>query len=128
MRLQRAAVIAAIAWTVLVAWFFLFGTVGGTLTASHGVVQRGKLMPTASYSTGFKSQQPTGLVAIAFPMVLAAAPLFARRERRTVLFVTGILLLVLSVLTASSGGLFYVPAALLLLLGTIRASNAPRAT
>lgn len=124
MRVQRAVTITAIVWTALIGLFLLFGTTWGTLTANQGVVEQGKLVPRATHSTRFAIQGPTSLLAIAFPMILAAAPLFGGNSRRTVLFVSATFLVVFSILATSSGGLLYIPAAFLLLLGAMRRSNA----
>ena len=129
MRLQRVAIIVAICWTVLVGVFFLFGPVYVSVSGSYGLNPARELhRATKASATGFEVNGAGGFVPLAFPVVLAAAPLFARRSRRVIMLLTGTLLLAFCILAALSVGIFYLPAALLILFGAIPSRQAARAT
>jgi hypothetical protein len=130
MRLQRAFMVGAIAWSILIGIFVMFGPVYVVASASYGVDQPGSsgVQPIERHATGFQVNGYGGMVPIVFPIVLAVAPLFAGKSRRVVQLVTGTLLLLFCVLAALSIGAFYLPAAILTLLGAILSREVPRAT
>ena len=130
MRLQRGLIVGAIAWSVLIGIFFMFGPVYVTASASYGADPAGSpaAQPIERHATGFQVNGYGGMGPIVFPIVLAAAPLFAGKSRRVVQLVAGTLLLVFCMLAALSIGAFYLPAAILTLLGAIPSREVPRAT
>jgi hypothetical protein len=130
MRVQRALIVGAIAWTVLIGIFFMFGPVYVTASASYGANQPGSpaVKPIETHATGFQVNGYGRMGPIALPIVLAAAPLFAGKSRRVVQLVAGTLLLVFCMLAALSIGAFYLPAAIVTLLGAIPSRHVPGAT
>jgi hypothetical protein len=121
--------IGAIAWTVLAGIFVMFGPMYVTASASYSANERGSQVgPTIErHATGFQVNGSGGMIPLIFPIVLAAAPLFADKSRRAVQLGSGALLLMFCMLGALSIGEFYLPAAILTLLGAIP-SRVPRAT
>ena len=121
MRFQRLAIIGAICWAALVGYLFLSGSAHVVfIRESGGPEQRAEASQGLAHLS-IEGERP--FLALAFPVILAAVPLFAQRSRRMLLLLAGILLFVFSILGAASGGTFYLPAATLLLLAAI-----PRAT
>jgi hypothetical protein len=115
MKFQRLAIVGAICWTVI-AGYLLFD-VGGYVQVSTALTIKefsAATNRTFQFDLGRRS-----FLAIAFPVVLAAAPLFANASRRFVLLISGTLLLIFSILGAAAGAALYMPAALLLLVAAI---------
>jgi hypothetical protein len=86
------------------------------------------VQPIERHATGFQVNGYGGMAPIVFPIVLAASPLFADKSRRVVQLVAGTLLLAFCMLAALSIGAFYLPGAILTLLGAIPSREVPRAT
>jgi hypothetical protein len=126
MRFQRLAIIGAICWTVLVGYWFSFGSasVVVTISGSDGREQHALATQRAA-QLAIEGGSP--FLALVYPVILAAVPLFAQSSRRVLLLV-GTMLLGFSILGAASGGVFHVPAALLLLLAAIPSRDHTRAT
>jgi hypothetical protein len=110
----------AVAWTALVGVFFLFASVGESVSVSAASPTAADPSPevvtTRSTETLLEHEGPSVLVVLAVPIVLAlvgaGGPGLAARQRR---IGAGSLLLVGCLLGAMSVGLFYLPAAVLLL-------------
>lgn len=107
----------AIAWTILVTVFLLFGPIypgAGTTPGPDGsTVASLEPRQTLWQVNGFRA-----LVALAFPLLFVAAPFFVRDpiwRRHTLIFST-ILMWGLVILGGFSIGLFYMPTALAMLL------------
>ncbi len=127
MRFQRLAIIGAVCWTVLVGLLLLFGPTYVVANGSYSVGARPGQPGAHDFASQFVIAAPN-LFAIVFPVILAAVPLFGQQSRRVLALVAGMLLLVLSLLAAMSFGIFYLPAAALLLLSAISSRQHPRAT
>jgi hypothetical protein len=70
----------------------------------------------------------SNIFALVFPLLLAAAPLFTQHYRPAFAVAGGTILLTFSILAARSIGVFYLPAAALLLLSAIPFRDHTRAT
>jgi hypothetical protein len=113
--LNRYAHWFAIAWTVLVTAFLLFGPIypGDSSVGPDGTVASLESRRTLWQVNGFRA-----LVALAFPLMFVAAPLMVKDavwRRHTLIFAT-ILMWGLVLLGGFSIGLFYMPTALAMLL------------
>ena len=119
MRLQRTAIIAAVCWTVLVGLVLMFAPTYVVANGSYSVGSQASEHGATHFATQFQIDAQASFFALIFPVILAAVPLFARSARRTLALAAGALLLVFSILAALSVGVFYLPAAALLLLSAI---------
>ena len=128
MRFQRAAIVAAVCWTLLVGLFLMFGPTYVVADASYDLGGRPSQTGATHLATQFEINGGGNFFALVFPVILAAVPLFGRNARRTLALATGALLLVFSILAALSVGAFYLPAATLLLLSAIPSRDHRRAT
>jgi hypothetical protein len=124
MRFQRLAIIGAICWTALVGYLFSSGSAYVVLTSGSN----GRDQQAAHRVAQLAIEGGRPFLALAFPVILAAIPLFGQNSRRALLLVAGTMLLVFSILGAASGGVFYLPAALVLLLAAIPSRQHTRAT
>lgn len=87
-------------------------TLGTTISAVTG--------STRADATLLAIEGPTALIPLALPVLLALVPLLVSSRRRTIAAGTaGLLLGAFSLLGAMTIGFYYLPAALLLLLGAI---------
>jgi hypothetical protein len=108
----------AFAWTVVAGAFMLLAPVGESVSVSSaaptGADPSPEVVTTRSTETLLENEGPSVLVVLAVPVVLALAGAGgpAARPRR---IGAGSLLLVFCLLGAMSVGLFYLPAAVLLL-------------
>ena len=118
---QRLAIIVAICWTAFLGFLFSSGVAYlFFITDTDGPAQKTMAAHHAAQFAVDGRQRP--FIGLVFPVILAAAPLFAQRSRRALLLVVGTMLLVLSILGSDSGGVFYLPAAMLLLFAAIPSS------
>jgi hypothetical protein len=115
---QRLAIIGAICWTALLGFWFSSGVAYlFFISDTNSPAQQATAAHRAAQFAVNGAQRP--FIGLAFPVILAAAPLFAHRSRRVLLLLMGTMLLVLSISGSDSGGVFYLPAATLLLLAAI---------
>lgn len=105
----------AIAWTVLVTGFLLFGPVYSGVASTEG-----------SRSL-WQVNGPRALIAVAFPLLFVLAPLLARDPtlRRPIGIFSTILLFGLVIIGGFSIGLFYLPAAIAMLVFVIASRSGP---
>ncbi len=121
--MRRAANWFALAWTILVGGFFLFGPVYGTTTSATAISPAGPVgAPMRSGAAGLAAA--TGLwayVVLALPALLAAVPLLVSpaRPRRRLNLAFAAFLGLFALVGAASIGLFYVPVAIALIVAAV---------
>jgi len=126
MRFQRLAIVGAICWAALVGYLFLSGSTFFVFVGDPGGPEQQAEASRRLAQLSIEGERP--FLALAFPVVLAAVPLFTQSSRRMLLLVAGTLLLVFSILGAATGGMLYLPAGTLLLLAAIPSRDQTRAT
>ena len=107
----------AIGWTILVTLFLLFGPVYSG--ASTTIRTDGSTVASMESSRSLlEVNGPRALIAIAFPLLFVFAPLLARAPtlRRQIGIFSAILLFGLVLIGGFSIGLFYLPAAIAMLV------------
>lgn len=110
--------------TALVGGYFLFAPVYRSFSTGT-VVDSGQTFPlgsTAETGTLASANGTSVYFLLAIPVLLAAAPLFTMRPYHQFALnaVASVMLVALTVVGAASIGLFYLPAALLLVIASIR--------
>ncbi|HEU4642597.1 MAG TPA: hypothetical protein VFS44_09090 [Gemmatimonadaceae bacterium] len=128
MSVRRVAGWFALAWAAAVAAYFLLGPAYRWATSAIHV--SAEQAPTRVEATGTATllavNGPRALIALLLPVLLTALPLLARRPatRRRLAGAAAVLLGVFVLLGAASVGLFYLPAALALVLAAVASDGA----
>lgn len=127
-RATRVSAYAALGWTLLATLYLLLAPTRSWESTSQTTSGTGEVVTTATsgHETLLAGEGPSVLIVLAVPVVLAAAgawPWTARRARRARL-VAGWLLLIGVLAGAMTIGLFYLPAAVLLLVSGFKAPHA----
>jgi hypothetical protein len=114
MRFQRLSLITAFFWTAAVSFFNVYGPIYSLATEGSTPAGEQVRMPIVlGYQTGLEGGAAWIAFVVIIPFLLASAPLLIhRREARVI---SGTLLLVFCVVGATSIGLLYLPAAILLI-------------
>lgn len=114
----------AIGWTVIVTGFLLFGPLytGRSTTAGADGAMVESIEPGRSL---LDVNGPRALIAVAFPLLFVFAPLLARDPtlRRQIGIFSTILLFGLVIIGGFSIGLFYLPAAIAMLVFVLTAKR-----
>ena len=119
-------------WAAGVALYLLLAPTYGTLTSTYepdtppSEVARTEVR---GHATALQVNGPHIVFVLSIPILLALSPLAFRKHRRAALLAAGALTLCFCILGALSVGIFYLPAALLLLIaGAITGAEPARPT
>ncbi len=114
-RVPTALIAAALLWAVLTsAWFSFVPTVREK--EGELVIKEGRVVNEREERTFVDAHGAWVVPLLLVPVALAAVPLFRGRSS-TVTTACGVILVVLSLIAGFSIGLYYMPSALLLLIG-----------
>jgi len=127
-RVARVLAFAALGWTLLVTLYWVVVPAGSWESVSQGVSPTGEVVTTvrSGHDTLLEHEGSSVLIVLAVPVVLTVVgtwPWSARHARRARLSV-GWLLLAGVVIGAMTIGLFYLPAAVLLLVAAFKTPRA----